>query len=432
MESILKDIIQGVSNNYGKRFFDVITQKLDQVIEADYTFIARLDRDAYVSRTVCLVADGEVVDNIEYSLEHTPCANVADDSVCMYPQDIVSLFPQDQLLIDMGIEGYIGTPLHDSNGQVMGLTVALYKQPIKNKELVETLFQVFSGRIAAEIERMEYSQSLEDKVAQRTRHLEDAILTLKNTQQRLIKQEKLASLGGVVAGVAHEINTPLGVAKTATSYHCDILNDIDASFKQDTLTASALKEYIEKAKEIDHSVLDNLERAINLIQSFKHAAVDRTDGEVRDIQLGEFIQNIMTSLGAELTRHHVTKSIQIDSGIELSTYGSSLSQVINNLVMNACVHAFEGIESPSITIQAQMDGETVVIDVMDNGVGVSAEVRENVFEPFVTSRRGKGSTGLGMNIVHNLVSSKLHGEIRLQQTDIGTCWQLRLPLNLAA
>ena len=140
MEKILRNIIEGVSNNYGKAFFDTITSKLHESIGADFTFIARLDLDAYVSRTVSLVAGGNVVDNMEYSLEHTPCADVADNSVCLYPDSITNLFPKDQLLVDMGIVGYVGTPLHDSDGKVMGLTVALYKQPIKDIDFVKTIF----------------------------------------------------------------------------------------------------------------------------------------------------------------------------------------------------------------------------------------------------------------------------------------------------
>lgn len=430
MESILKEIIEGVSNNYGKSFFDTITLKMHQVIGADYTFIARLDIDAYLSRTITLVADGNIVDNIEYSLEYTPCANVADDSVCMYPENIVGLFPKDDLLIDMGIEGYIGTPLHDANGSVMGLTVALYKNPIPNPQLVETVFKIFSGRIAAEIDRMEYAQYLEDKVTERTQHLEDALSTLKATQNQLIQQEKLASLGGVVAGVAHEINTPLGISKTANSFQKELLQKVIKAFKAQTLTAKEMDDFLTRSYEASETIEINLERAIDLVQNFKFAAVDRIDSNVHEHNLLQFIQHLVGPLNAEFARNHIELIIDINDDVNIKTYGSELSQSINNLIMNACVHAFDGIDTPCITISAHDNANNIIIEVQDNGVGVDESVREHIYDPFVTTKRNQGSTGLGMNIVHNLVIGKLAGNIELLPTNKGTTWKISLPKEI--
>ncbi len=352
MEAILRNIIEGVSNNYGKQFFDVITLKMHEVIGADFTFIARLDHDAYESRTISLVANGEIVDNIVYSLKDTPCANVADNSVCMYPDDITHLFPSDQLLIDMGIKGYIGTPLIDSNGKVMGLTVALYQHPIQNPEFTETVFQIFNGRISAEIERSEHEKKLEEQVLKRTEHLEKALSDLKNTQVHLVQQEKLASLGGVVAGVAHEINTPLGIAKTGTSFHQDLLNKIKKQFDDKTLTASSMNEYILKGIEASQAVSHNLERAIDLVQNFKHAAVDRIDDSINEHNLYELVSRISQSMKAEFDRHGIDFKIEIDPTIYIVTYGSDLSQVLSNLFTNACIHGFEGIDEPKVLVTA--------------------------------------------------------------------------------
>lgn len=432
MEAVLRSIIEGVSNNYGKEFFDVITLKMHEVIGADFTFIARLDREAYVSRTISLVAGGQVVDNMEYSLTDTPCANVADNSVCMYPTEITRLFPDDQLLIDMGIEGYIGTPLIDSEGQTMGLTVALYKDPIQTPEFVETIFKIFSGRIAAEIERSEYEQQLEDKVSKRTEHLEEALAELKSAQTTLLQQEKLASLGGVVAGVAHEINTPLGIAKTGHSFHQSILGTIQQQFNDKTLTASNMNNYIEKAVEVTQAVSDNLERAIDLVQNFKHAAVDRIDDTKRMLNVHDVIERISQSMKAEFLRNRVQFKLDVDESIQLDSYASDLSQVMSNVFMNACIHAFDGIESPELHVTATLQGKNVTIDVMDNGVGINEDIRETIFEPFVTTKRNQGSTGLGMNIVFNVVTGKLNGTIELLPADAGqgSTWRITLPMKV--
>jgi len=431
MEAILRNIIEGVSNNYGKQFFDVITLKMHEVIGADFTFIARLDHDAYESRTISLVANGAIVDNIVYSLKDTPCANVADNSVCMYPDDITHLFPSDQLLIDMGIKGYIGTPLIDSNGNVMGLTVALYQHPIQNPEFTETVFQIFNGRISAEIERSEHEKKLEKTVLKRTEHLEKALRDLKNTQVHLVQQEKLASLGGVVAGVAHEINTPLGIAKTGTSFHQDLLHKIKKQFDDKTLTASSMNEYILKAIEASQAVSHNLERAIDLVKNFKHAAVDRIDDSIHEHNLYELVSRIAQSMKAEFDRHGIDFKIDIDPAIHIVTYGSDLSQVLSNLLTNACIHGFDGIDDPKVLVTAVQKEDSIIVDVSDNGVGVKEDIQENVFDPFVTTKRMQGSTGLGMNIVFNQITGKLNGTIELiTPAEGGTLWHIEIPSTI--
>lgn len=433
MEKVLRNIIEGVSNNYGKAFFNTITLKLHEAIGSDFTFIARLDVDAYVSRTISLVADGELAENMEYSLKDTPCAEVTDDSICLYPKEICRYFPNDQLLVDMEIEGYVGTPLKDSNGEILGLTVALYKHPIQNIEFVQTVFQIFSGRIAAEIERSEYEANLEKIVAQRTEHLEGAMQSLKRTQALLIQQEKLASLGGVVAGVAHEINTPLGIAKTGHSLHVDTLNKIKKSFNDKTLTASAMQEYLDLSKEVEDTITINLERAIDLVQNFKHAAVDRVDSRILKHNLRELIERIIISLAAEFSRNQIKCHVDISKSIFVTTSGSDLSQVISNLIMNASVHAFEGRSDRQITISARESGQSLDLWVSDNGVGVAESIRDTVFEPFVTTKRHEGSTGLGMNIVFNQVTSKLKGSIKLELPVAGgSQWRMTFPLELSS
>jgi two-component system, NtrC family, sensor kinase len=182
MDFPLSEIIQGLSNTCGKEFYRRITLNLHNVIGADYTFIARLDRTRYTSKTLCLVAHGEVADNFEYSLDDTPCADVGDNSLCLYPNDITHFFPKDQLLIDMKIKGYVGSPLRNSDGSIFGLVVGLFEQEIPSVDDVSALFEIFSGRISVEIERTEqqcllkeYNENLESLVEDRTKELQCAL-----------------------------------------------------------------------------------------------------------------------------------------------------------------------------------------------------------------------------------------------------------------
>jgi len=156
MQSDIQKVIESVSNTSGNDFFNAITLALQNTISADYTFIAVIDKEEFTGKTVALVYKGEVIENFEYSLSNTPCANVAGDSTCYYPHNVCAAFPNDQLLVDMKIDAYLGIPLHNDKQHVIGLVVALYENPIEDDGSILSLFQVFSGRIAAEIERCEY------------------------------------------------------------------------------------------------------------------------------------------------------------------------------------------------------------------------------------------------------------------------------------
>lgn len=171
MEQTLRTIIEGISNATGNRFFQRVTRLMGEATGADYTFIALLNPEQTKSATIALYANGEMQDNFEYDLADTPCQNVADNSVCMYPCRITDLFPEDQLLIDMGIEGYIGTPLYNSRDEVMGLTVALYTDLIEEPDFTRTIFEFFAGRIAAEIEHMNERNALMERI----QHLENQL-----------------------------------------------------------------------------------------------------------------------------------------------------------------------------------------------------------------------------------------------------------------
>ena len=285
-------------------FFNIITKELNDVIGADYTFIARLDMARNMSRTVSLVAHGELAENFEYSLENTPCSDVTNDDICIYPSGICQFYPDDQLLVDMNIEGYIGTPLKDSEGKVMGIVVALYENKIADTEMVVSLFELFSGRISVEIERTEkglaletLAGTLENQVQERTMALSDAMENLKMAQQRLIEQEKFALLGNMVTGVAHEINTPLGIAVLSASNIGDVALPLLQKIREGQIKRSELEQSLEKIIEFDEALNMNLRRASELISNLKQVTVEKTGVHTKSIDLGSFFQDLLVSLG---------------------------------------------------------------------------------------------------------------------------------------
>ena len=193
-------IIVALKSTYGKDFLDTITMQLHQAIGAQFTFIAKLNRQRFVSETVSLVAGDDFAENFEYSLEHTPCANVGEASVCVYPSEITSLFPRDQLLVDMGVEGYVGAPLQGLDGDVFGIVVALFSEPIKHADDVAALFELFAGRISAELERLDKEMAL-NKL---NRQLEQKVEKQKKTEAQLLRAKEQADMNAIRLKIAND------------------------------------------------------------------------------------------------------------------------------------------------------------------------------------------------------------------------------------
>ena len=183
-EFVLPEIMKGLKSTFGDEFFDQITLQLNKIISADYTFIASVDMIQQTAKTISVVVKGEPADNFEYGLDNSPCAVLLDDSVCIYPQNIRNLFPKDKLLIDMNIEGYVGVSLHNSHNETIGIIVALHKTKIKNPQFAKTLFELFSGRISAEMERTEQNNNLENL----NDELESKVKALVASESKLTEQ----------------------------------------------------------------------------------------------------------------------------------------------------------------------------------------------------------------------------------------------------
>lgn len=421
MELLLQKLIEGVSNTRGHDFFQRIVQLLNMVIGADYTFIARLDEKNYSANTIALVAKGKLVDNISYSLEHTPCANVSDDSFCCYPKDVCAAYPKDELLVQMGVEGYLGTPLHDLTGRVIGIIVALYQQPISDPLLVKNLFELFSGRIEAELERVEYEDrlqalntQLEQKVAARTAQLQQTLADLQLMQRQLVESEKMAALGHLVAGIAHEVNTPLGVAITTHSVMADEFSHFAALVSADRLTKTELRNFCQVLAQALPLLQANLNRADELIQNFKRTAADQHSAELGQINLAHYYQQIISTLSPVLKKAGVQLQMEIPPDWQIQTYPGSHVHILTNLVVNSEQHGFGAGEGHQIWLSAeQLADDLYCIHYRDNGCGLTQIAKQHIFEPFFTTARNHGGVGLGMSILYNLVTQQLGGQVQL-------------------
>lgn len=266
----------------------------------------------------------------------------------------------------------------------------------------------------AEIDLKHSAEILEHRVEERTAELRAALEALRSTQHQLIENEKMAALGGLVAGVAHEINTPLGIGLTAASHLDEISTRLHAKITAGTLKKSDFDEFAAQAKTSVQLVMSNLRRASELVKSFKQVAVDQSNEEQRVIELHSYLQDILNSLRPSLKRfkHHVR--IEAEGGIMWRSFPGALYQITANLVLNAVTHAFEPDHPGEIVIRARRLAEAVELSVADDGMGMSAEIAKRIFEPFFTTKRGQGGSGLGLHIVFNLVTNVLGGSISVQ------------------
>ena len=283
------------------------------------------------------------------------------------------------------------------------------------------------------------NDELESRVETRTADLRKANTNLRRTleqltqaQRHLLESEKMAALGGLVAGIAHEINTPLGVTVTAASHLQEESARIARLAAANELTPAQLEQFHTTAHDSAEIILRNLDRADRLIKSFKLIAVDQTTEEIRIIELGSYLNEILVSLGPALKKTPHRVRIECADALALTTYPGALYQIVSNLLMNSLTHAFAPGQSGEITIQAQRAGKLVLLNYRDNGHGMSDAVRAQIFEPFFTTRRGQGGSGLGMHVVYNLVTQLLKGRIRVESVPgAGASFEIFLPMDLA-
>ena len=299
---------------------------------------------------------------------------------------------------------------------------------------------IWSAEDITELRRIEHEVrelniELEARVQRRTEELRKAnselsttIEHLKLAQNELVRSEKLASLGSLVAGVAHELNTPIGNGVMAiSSLRSGLKNFRERS--AEGLKRSLLDSFVDSVETGSLIAERNLERAAELVASFKQVAADQTTSQRREFRLDEVVNEIALTLGPSL-RHSIARlSVDIPENIRMESYPGPLGQIITNLITNATVHAFGERENGQIRIYAQASGESVQIWVGDDGAGIPASLQPRIFDPFVTSRMGRGGTGLGLHIAHNIAANVLGGRISVTSVEgSGTVFELEIPL----
>ena len=267
--------------------------------------------------------------------------------------------------------------------------------------------------VTAQASLTQLNLTLERRVDERTAELREANERLQSEQARTLEAEKMASLGRMVAGFAHEVNTPVGIALGATTHAQELLNELAHLMQQDEVSEEDLDARMGMLHEASALATKNLHRAADMVQRFKRTAVDQSSEREREYDLAELFEDVERSLHNEFKQTRIRIHRQCGEGLRLFGPAGTVTQLLINLMQNSRIHAFnDGKAAGDIELSAQRTDEGVQITFADNGVGMSAETVARVFEPFFTTRRSQGGSGLGLYIAHNLVTQGLHGTIR--------------------
>lgn len=307
------------------------------------------------------------------------------------------------------------------DGHEMRVELGIWVIPNATNRIFGAFVRDITERKRVEEEMRQLNEGLENRVEERTQELRQAM-------QQIVESEKLASLGSIVAGVAHELNTPIGNIVLTASTLGGRVEALSAAASAGRLTKTGLSEAVADFRDASELIVRSAGRASELIESFKHVAVDQTSHRRRVFDLHDTINDILNTLGTMMRHAKVTSEVRIKPGIKLDSLPGDLEQILTNLVMNSINHGFEARGSGHIVISGSESQGRVEIVYEDDGIGIAAELHRKVFEPFYTTKLGRGGSGLGMFIVHNLVYGALKGEVRLDsEPGKGVRFTLNIP-----
>ncbi len=299
---------------------------------------------------------------------------------------------------------------------------------VNQRQFLVVIGRDITNRYLAEEELKKLNETLEEEVARRTESIEKQMVLLRETQEQLIISEKMAVLGTLVAGVAHEINNPLGIGITASSALQNRVDIISRAVSDGSLTEEAFTEFLADLKESTGLIQNNLERAGELVKSFKQVAVDQSNEQTRTVNMMEYLGEVVQSLYPQWKKHKVV--VSGDRTIRIETVPGDWSQVITNLILNSVAHGFRGLAGGGeVKIDLEQEKNSLVLVYRDNGWGLEEGQAEKIFDPFYTTARESGGTGLGMHIVYNILTLKMGGSIRYVREDTpGVCFRIQVPL----
>jgi signal transduction histidine kinase/ligand-binding sensor domain-containing protein len=296
----------------------------------------------------------------------------------------------------------------------------------KEKDELENQVKERTRQIAEQKDKIEEAN---EELLQQKEELQSTLENLQQTQEQLIESEKMAALGGLVAGVAHEINTPVGITITAASGLIEETKKMADLYKENKISRAEFKDYLNSTNQSVKLILSNMERTATMIQSFKQVSVDQSTENRRNFKLKSYTEDVIRSLYPKLKNRKIDINVNIDEELEIDSYPGAYSQIITNLVLNSITHGFDEKHEGMIELKVINKKRELVMEYKDNGKGIYKENLKRIFNPFFTTNKKVG-TGLGLHIVYNLVTLKLKGSIECSsKPDEGVLFKIQIPLK---
>lgn len=441
-DELLAKLMEILLENAGAERGAVILLEQDEAVVH-----ARMDVNMNAAQVEAMALDEEdgiaktIVQFVLRTQESVVVSDASQDELFRNDSYIKEYKPKSILCIPIMNQGTLSGGIYLENNLSVGAFT------VRRVELLKVLssqiaISIANARLYANLEKSkeeiaEWNLVLEEKVNARTNELQNALQdlnetldTLKQTQDQLVESEKMSALGGLVAGVAHEINTPLGISVTATSYLGQRTKEFQLLFQENKMKKSDLTNYMKTVVETTDMIEVNLARASELVKSFKQVAVDQSSEVKRQFKLSEYMNEIILSCMPQIKTSNVQVEIDIPGEIYLYSYPGDFSQVFTNFIMNSLIHAFDRENEGHIVIKAEQIDKQLSIAYRDDGKGMTEEVVERVFEPFFTTNRNGGGTGLGMHIVYNIITQRLKGSITCSSVlEKGTEFTIWMPME---
>lgn len=431
-------------------FISAVHRALGRIMYAENFYVALSDREEGTVRFVYFVDESDEGPPLNQpvalaSPDESPTAWVIQnrESLVVTAADFAARAAQGSNFgAGSAAEHWIGCPLLDQQHMPLG-AIVIQSYTLEHTYSVEDqdLFGVIANHVSVALQSLQSMDRLERAVHERTLRLEEqnaamniALTQLQQAQGELVRQEKLASLGRLVAGVAHEINTPLGICVTATSHLVEELRLTREELGNGELTEDSLHSFLDIVDQSLRIMTTNTQRAAALVRSFKQVAVDQSSDDIRSFNLRTYLNEVLLSLQPKLKGRPVKVEVDCPADLVLESYPGAVSQIVTNMLVNSLVHGFEERErAGTIAIRAALDGDTVAFSYADDGAGMDGETLDKLFDPFFTTKRGNGGSGLGAHILYNLVTGPLGGSVRVESAPgEGLRYALRFPRSRRA
>ena len=405
---VLAALMEGTARSTGPAFFSSLVENLASVLDASHAIVGRTRGGGDAARvdTIAAWSNGSLVPNFSYELAGSPCENVLEQGCCVYPAQVCDTFPSDTLLQEMGVQSYVGSALVASPGEPIGVLCVLDDEPLpaERLEMAQTILAIFASRAMAEIDRLDAHEHLVKQHRQLEEVLEERTSELAEAHERLGRASRLAALGTLASGIAHEINNPLGSIRMAS----------------DELALDGESEEV-RARAVE-CLVDSVERCKSIVKGIKRFANDEAIEKV-PLDANECIEAVVAASNRRLDDASARVSIaRLAPAAPIEANRIQLEQVIENLLCNA-------IETPGVrrvTIRSFRKGDRVVIEVEDDGDGIDDESLPRIFDPFFTTRLREGGTGLGLSICHSIVEDH-GGTIDVRRLERGSRFRVELP-----